>query len=539
MTDLKPAPDNILVIQLARFGDFLQTTPLLSVLKARHPETRVSVLVDKGRTELAEKNPDIDEVLSVDLNLLAGIAQSGMAMSDKLKRLQAGVKPLKTEPYGLVINLNYSRVAALLANLIRAERYTGPRFGSDRRHLTPSPWAGFILNLMTHRRLIRFNLVDLLTVYAEASLRPPDGLTYPVSAEDSGLGFELLGRTDGRALIGFQLGSRHASRQWPVENFAQLGAELIAKKNVSIVLLGTSEEAHFGRLFLEFLRNILKTRNTGPHHEQRVINLMGRTTIPALAGVLSHLNLLVTTDTGSMHLAAAVKTPILTLFMGPAFCHETGPYGSGHVIAQAMAECGPCQENEAGCEDAFCRYLITPGLIFSLVDWFLSNQASPLPSRDAFGPDVRLLISSLDDFGTVYRPLVPWPLTVEDILATAYREAGRAFMRPGYALKEEKIASEFSVYTDPEEVELEHVRQSLERIIQLIPSSPFNRPPTGLRELAEETKLKPLIRTVFGTNLGLDVRFRMARDMLRVISVNRKAIGRLPSSPAPEGVNWS
>jgi hypothetical protein len=306
-----------------------------------------------------------------------------------------------------------------------------------------------------------------------------------------------------------------------VEYFAQLGVELIGQRNASIVLLGTREEAHIGRLFLENLR---KMRKTAPQHEQRVINLIGRTAIPALAGVLSRLNLLVTTDTGSMHLAAAMKTPILALFMGPAFCHETGPYGSGHVIAQAMAECGPCQENEARCEDTFCRHLITPGLIFSLAERFLSNQASPLPSRDAFGSEVRLLISSLDDFGTVYRPLVPWPLTGEDILATAYREAGRAFMRPGYALKEEKIASEFNIYADPQKPELEHVRRSLERIIQLIPSSPFKRPPAGLLELAEETKLKPLMRTVFDTNLDLDVRFRLARDMLRVISVSRDAI---------------
>jgi len=231
--EANPIPDNILVIQLARFGDFLQTTPLLSVLKAQNPGARVSVLVDKGRRELAEKNPDVDEVLSVDLSRLAGMAQSEMSISDKLKRLQAGVKELKTKPYGLVINLNYSRLAALLTSLIKAERYAGPRFGPDRRSLIPSPWAGFMLNLMTHRRLIRFNLVDLLTVYAEENLEPPKGLTYPVSMADLDLGAELLGRTAGQLLIGFQLGSRHVSRQWPIENCAQLGSNLIEKHNAA------------------------------------------------------------------------------------------------------------------------------------------------------------------------------------------------------------------------------------------------------------------------------------------------------------------
>jgi len=519
MVDLKSNPARILVIQLARFGDFLQTTPLLSALRAQNPKARISVLVDKGRTELAEKNPDIDEVLSVDLARLAGMARSEITLSEKIESIQAAVKSLKTERYGLVINLNYSRVAALLANLIDAEKNTGPRYGSDRKQLTPSPWAGFILNLMTNRRLIRFNLVDLLTVYAEGEIKPSGSLAYPLSPEDLRLGAELLTQQEGQILIGFQLGSRHFSRQWPLENFTQLGAQLMTKRKARLVLLGTGEEERLGRIFMESLKKI------SPNSGERVINLMGRTTIPALAGVLNRLNLLVTTDTGSMHLAAAVKTPILALFIGPAFCHETGPYGTGHVLAQTMTECGPCQESETKCEDAFCRYLITPKLIFSLAEWILSERESPLPSADDFGPDVRLLISSLDDFGTVYRPLAPWRLTREDVLAASYREAGRAFMRSGYRLKEEKIASELSSFTDPGGLCFRDLEVSLEHIIQFIPPNSSHGTPAGLKDSAEgQEELKPLIGTVFNPALEFKVRLKLAQDMLRVITVAREII---------------
>ena len=519
MVDLKSNPDRILVIQLARFGDFLQTTPLLSALRAQNPQARISVLVDKGRTELAEKNPDIDEVLSVDLARLAGMARSEITLSEKIESIQAAVKSLKTERYGLVINLNYSRVAALLANLIDADKKTGPRYGSDRKQLTPSPWAGFILNLMTNRRLIRFNLVDLLTVYAEGEINPSISLTYPLSPEDSRLGAELLAQTAGQTLIGFQLGSRHFSRQWPLENFARLGAQLITKRKATLVLLGTGEEERLGHIFMESLKKI------SPNSSERVINLVNRTTIPALAGVLDRLNLIVTTDTGSMHLAAAVKTPILALFIGPAFCHETGPYGTGHVLAQTMTECGPCQESETKCEDAFCRNLITPKLIYSLAEWILSGRERPLPAADEFGADVQLLISSLDDFGTVYRPLAPWRLTRDDVLAASYREAGRAFMRSGYCLKEEKIASEFSSYADPEGLCFKNSKVFIEHIIQYISPKFTHGIPSGFKGLAEgQEEFKPLIRTVFNPALELEARLKMAQDMLRVITVARETI---------------
>ncbi len=136
-----PDIEQILVIQLARFGDFLQTTPLLETLKTLNPGTRLSVLVDKGRAGLARNNPHVDEVISVDLNHLASVARGELSISEKLKRLDKAVKSLKAEHYGLVINLNYSRVAALLSNLVRADRSAGPCFGPDRERLRPSPWA--------------------------------------------------------------------------------------------------------------------------------------------------------------------------------------------------------------------------------------------------------------------------------------------------------------------------------------------------------------------------------------------------------------
>ncbi|MBU2551941.1 MAG: glycosyltransferase family 9 protein [Proteobacteria bacterium] len=421
------SPDQTLVIQLARFGDFLQTTPLLAALKQHRPDGRLSVLVDAAQASLAKGNPDVDEVLSVDLAAMRNAAGDGTRrLSRRLSGVESELVCLKGRTFDRVVNLNTSRVAALISELAVAARRDGPRLGADRKRLHPAPWAVFIMNLMRRRRLIRFNLVDLLTSYADVEARPTDRLVYPLGKEDANQGTVRATKPGDGPLIGFQLGSRHPSRQWPPEHFSRLARDLIVRDRARVLLLGTEAERPLGQAVIG--HPVLSI----PEAAGRITNLMGRTTIGELAGVLSGLDLLLTTDTGTMHLASAVGTPILALFIGPALCHETGPYGAGHVIVQVVTECSPCTESEADCGDYPCRGLITPDLALSLARWRLDGRRAQWPTLPEVDPRVRLMISEFDDFGVVYRPLVPWSPDPSDLLALAYREAGREFIRPAY-----------------------------------------------------------------------------------------------------------
>ena len=429
----------ILVAQLARFGDFLQTTPLLSLLKAQQPEVRLSVLVNTAQAGLAGANPEIDEVLAVDLGELSRLARSrANGLGEKLIGLRDILEFLGQSCFDRVINLNTTRPAALLTELVKAEQRSGPRLGPDRRRLLTEPWAGFIMQLMSDRRLIRFNLVDLLTGYAGPVPRRAAGLTYIVSDQTRNRAAEMLGRGTG-PLIGFQLGSRHTSRQWPPENFARLAACLIQEENARIVFLGTDGERPLGLAVFEQMNKI------APGAVNGVLDLMGRTTLEELGGIVAALDRLVTTDTGTMHLAAALKTPILGLFMGPAFCHETGPYGEGHVILQAVAPCSPCLEGKPVCDDFFCRKLIAPELVFQTMRRLLGSDPDPLPESMP-GNGVQALVTEFDDFGATCQPLSPLPLDKTGLLALAYREAGRGLIRRNYRIDQKKMTREFHRY---------------------------------------------------------------------------------------------
>lgn len=454
----------ILVVQLARFGDFLQTTPLLAALKAKHPAARLTVLVNAVQAGLAGANPHVDEVLVADLNDLDLLARNkNISLGEKVRQMRDAVGFLPRRAFDLVINLNTSRVAALLSELVRAGRREGPRLGPDRRRLLTAPWAGFIMNLMSQRRLIRFNLVDLLAGYADIKTLATGGLTYPISLQAQKQAQHLLGSLPARPLAGLQLGSRHQSRRWPPEYFARLAQSLIEKNQARIVLLGTKEEQPLGRSFYRHLDKKFSKSSDA------VIDLMGRTSIEELGGVLAGLDLLVTTDTGTMHLAAAVKTPILALFIGPAFCHETGPYGPGHLILQVETDCSPCTENEIACEDHFCRRLIKPETVAKAANMLLNENESPLFGPLEPGSQVRLLVSEFDEFGVIYRPLVPYPLDQTEALALAYREAGRGFIRPSYETNKESFIRNITAFSPPDRTDIKKTIQVLSEWEKLLP----------------------------------------------------------------------
>ena len=497
--------NRILVVQLARFGDFLQTTPLLASIKASLPAAHLSVMVSAAQEGLAGRNPNVDQVIPINLSSLESLAvNQRFPLGQKLNLMHQELGPLRNLRFDLILNLNMSRVAALLSELPQAKFREGPCLANDRRQLQPAPWNFFIMNLMSRRRLIRFNLVDLLMSYAGDEVNHIKALQYKVTAGELSMGSQLLGDNINRSsLVGFQLGSRHLARQWPAEYFARLTQFLVDRHQAGIVFLGTEQERELGQA----VRNILDDQ--APGYQEHIVDLMGRTSIPELAGVLSHLDLLVTTDTGTMHLAAATGTPILGLFVGPAYCHETGPYGAGHLILQVDLDCSPCLENKPACHDQRCRHLITPEHALAGIQWLLHKKQAGLPEP---GQGVQTLVSDFDQFGVVYRPLTPWALSAGDVLALAYREAGRGFIRPTYRLDEEKLLEELSGFKPP-----------------------LDELPEFLNPDRENQDTAPLLRILHQLGQhGLTAQAdRIGAEMKKVFSLARKAHVRNSSSESP------
>ena len=124
--------------------------------------------------------------------------------------------------------------------------------------------------------------------------------------------------------------------------------------------------------------------------------MQGKPTGPGLIDLVGQLDLLLTPDTGTMHLAAHLGTPVAACFLSSAWCFETGPYGAGHTVYQATTGCAPCLETDACNNDMACLGgFSSPGFQRYLV----TGKPDHLPEN------MTVFASNFDALGQVYEPV--------------------------------------------------------------------------------------------------------------------------------------
>jgi hypothetical protein len=149
-----------------------------------------------------------------------------------------------------------------------------------------------------------------------------------------------------------QLGASRASRQWPAQAFGALGKRL-ARSGHRVMLIGGAGDRPLARA-------VAAEVGAG------VVDACGRTSVGELGGLLTRAAVLVTGDTGPMHMAVAVGTPVVALFFGPASPFDTGPYSADNVVLHTGAPCAPCSHTVT-CLNPFCREEIDADLVADAV----------------------------------------------------------------------------------------------------------------------------------------------------------------------------
>jgi ADP-heptose:LPS heptosyltransferase len=523
---MKESPSDILVIQLTKMGDLLQTTPLLYRIRKRYPNAAITVLIDSHHLELTSAIPFIDRVIPLDLTSIKNrMNQSDLTLFTKYNELRAMLAPVVGEHFDLIYNINFSKITALLCHLFPTAEIVGYRLEPHTQRLLRERWVSFIFHLMRNRNLVRFNLVDLLANYGDDDSPPSRNLFYgrdnekmsgqesslpgkddeivksqnnvtpvktgvqnPLKSLDSGacpglrsgirwndgkrtkqIFYETI--KDGCWVIGLQMGCGGYLRRWPLRSFASLAYTLVKQDQAQVILFGGKGEESLGRQFLEEWRRLAGYQPPAGS----VIDLIGKTTLSQLAAALKSCDLLISGDTGTMHLAAAVGTPVLALFMGTALCHETGPYGEGHLVLQAHMDCSPCSEGENSCRTPRCQQLIEPEMVYQVVSSKMRNPSPPLFSKEGNSVPspfdkgrqggilggsplhnemkgshsrgyVQIYRAVMDEWGVKFLPLLPRELDIGEMMAGVYREVGRKMMYPSYPIYPENLFYEFSSF---------------------------------------------------------------------------------------------
>lgn len=346
-----PQPHKILVISLTRMGDIIQSIPFFRRLRIKHPDAEIHMLVEGCFAEVAGLVRGVDKVdvirlEDVLLNLTNGKSRD---LSRATAFYRDFVGALQREQFDEVWNLTHTRPSMVLNHLLAGEQGRGVTLDREGLQCVHSPWMMYFFATNLARPWCQFNLVD---IYANCV----DGVDWN-AGRDLSLALPIPERRaaakPASAWLAIHAGASQPSKQWPVEHYRDVARQLVMRKDVEIVLVGSRRDAELARAFEGI---------------PRVRNLIGKTSVPQLATLLSHCQLLLTNDSGPMHLAAAVGTRVIDITVGSALASETAPYGEGHLVVEPDSDCFPCSPH-GSCPVQRCAPRITPETVSMLVEW--------------------------------------------------------------------------------------------------------------------------------------------------------------------------
>lgn len=333
----------ILVVKLDEIGDAVMLTPFVRELRAGLPHAWITIVVKPQLKELWDTCPYVNEVIAFDRQAgpssLRGHLGALSFAAKKLwkKRLDLAIVPRCGPDYYYASYVAYlSGARTRLGCKSNASRVTDFNFDSLYTDLLD---VGGAL-----RHEIEKNLEFLKPLHSGVYTKDPE---LWLSEEDIAFADAVVS-TGGRLAISYGIGANSDKRVWPVGNFLELSRRLRKVREVSIIVLGGQKERASGDILAKELGDT-------------VINLAGKTTLRQAAAVLRKCRVYAGNDSGLMHMAAAVGTPVVEISCHPRGASADhynspsrfGPWGVEQRILQPDRAIAPC-DKACVAEQAHC-----------------------------------------------------------------------------------------------------------------------------------------------------------------------------------------
>lgn len=303
----------VLVIRLSSLGDVVLATPVVELLKKHHPDAEVDFLVKREYSELLQGNKNISRIISFD----------SKGTHKGLKGLLAIVGELKEEGYTYLVdlhgNLRSRIITGLLANS-KTLRYKKQVL--QRRMLL---WGLEPPTIHT----VKAYCSSLSSLDVEIDFIPLPSIRISQEEDDVASGllrtFEI---SDGLLLTGLNPGAKWATKRWTEEGFVEVGKKAISELGGKVLLFGGPDEKG------------LCERIAGSIGEG-ALSVAGKTGLKEAAALIKRCNVFVTNDSGPMHIATAVGTPVVAIFGPTVQGFGFSPLGKSVVVEKEL-KCRPC-----------------------------------------------------------------------------------------------------------------------------------------------------------------------------------------------------
>jgi lipopolysaccharide heptosyltransferase II len=326
----------ILILKPSSLGDVVLAIPILRSLKQAYPVSEIYWWLSSDLLSLLEDDPDLTRVIP--------FRRRNWHSCANVRELVGNVRTLRSLHFDWVIDLQGLFRSAALGWLVRGKVFVGlSDFGEGARFFfdVPITRSDYYIHAKDYYQSVLKALnVPMAQDFEWLPLRPriQEAIlsAYP---------------TGNRRLVALVPGARRENKRWPIQYFIDLvGKLLVDCDDLQFVVLGGAADRELGdRLY-----------QAAP---ERCWNLAGKTTLAEMVEWIRLSQLVVTNDSGPMHVAAALARPVVAMF-GPTEPRRTGPYGQLEHVLQATLPCVPCMSHHCHHQPRLeCLRLITPAMV--------------------------------------------------------------------------------------------------------------------------------------------------------------------------------
>lgn len=336
----------VLILKPSSFGDVVQALPVLRLLKQHRPASQIHWWIDSRLAPLLEGDPDLDVVVRFE--------RKRWASPWHWPEMFRSLRWLRAQQYDWVIDLQSLARSGAFAWFANGKFLVGldeVREGA----------RGFY-DLAVRRASYYTHAVDwYLAVLPPLGVPVHHEFTWLPARPAVAAAVAAKWPASGSRWMALQPGARWANKRWPAEHFAELTRRLAASyPGHRFTVIGSAEDQPLADVICRAVPD-------------RCLNLAGATSLPELIEWLRRCEMLVTNDTGPMHVAAALGKPVVALF-GPTEPRRTGPYGQLANVLQHSLPCVPCLSSRCVWPQPMeCLTALSPSTVFAATQRILSS----------------------------------------------------------------------------------------------------------------------------------------------------------------------
>jgi 3-deoxy-D-manno-octulosonic-acid transferase/heptosyltransferase-1 len=337
---------NILIVKLSAIGDVIHTLPSLAALRRCYPQAHISWVVEEAASDLLADHPMLDRVLVSRRKRWVRDLREGRNRASVVREIRGFLRALRERPYDLVIDFHGLFKSAVLVWLSGGKR----RLGYD----SLQEGSGLVLNEKIPEDLGKHAVDRYLDLprHLGCETRKPE---FPIALQEAHFArvaalLAALPVDTSRGFVAVSPVAYWETKLWDEAKFAAVCDRIVRELGLPVVFTGESPEGPVARI-----RSLMQAPSA---------SAAGETSLRELAALYRKASALLTTDSGPMHLAAAVGTPVVALF-GPTSPERTGPYGEGNAVIRRGMDCSPCFRKS--CETRECMKTIGIDEVFEAV----------------------------------------------------------------------------------------------------------------------------------------------------------------------------